>query len=376
MHRFAKRIHIIAKPNATLLIGGMALCSFETHADQKTHKVIGLGTAGIDYVAMLDEYPNPDDKVRVSDSFQGGGGNIANTLSTMSRLGIDCQLLTKIGQDELGDAVISELNKDEVDTSKVVRSSGTKTAHTYVIVDKKTKTRTCIHTPQQQELTDAEVKAVPIVADLVHLDSRHTLAALTLARIASARNIPVSIDAEKNRPPYFNQLLPLCDIIFTNERFPQLYAPAEGDTISHLFSTTRAKIIVTSLGVKGSILYVRSGESGLDLTPDRSSNDARLLSARMDDVCTRQGKLAVSQQHYEAYDAYLCPAWLLPPDQVVDTTGAGDSFIGGVLTGLLHGFPLDKCLQLGTLCAACKIRQPGTRKGLPTMPEIAIFLSS
>ena len=331
--------------------------------------VLGLGTAGVDYVAMLDAYPSPDDKVRVQRAFQGGGGNVANTLTTLARLGVTAQLFTKIGNDEHGKTVMRELESDGVDTSHVLCSAGTSTAFTYVIVDAATKTRTCIHTPQQQELTreDVVTNCRAILEEgqpsLVHLDSRHTEAALTLARLANKMDIPVSIDAEKNRPPFFQELLPLCDLIFTNERFPHLYSGAD---ITKLFDNSRANIIVTSLGDKGSILYVRHRRPTQDTTPITASLEQRLHAVAI----SATDKLPVRTQLGKDYDVFSCPAWALNSEQVVDTTGAGDAFIGGFIAAYVHKRPLEQCLQIGTLCAAHKIQQPGTRLGLPTVDQL------
>jgi len=352
-------------------------------------RVLGLGTAGIDYVAMVDHYPSPDDKVRVAAAFQTGGGNVANTLTAMSRLGVECELLTKIGQDELGSSVLNELKRDRVGTARVLRSHGTCTAYTYVIVDKETKTRTCIHTPQTEELSSDDVQDLLETGDicLVHFDSRHTLAALTLAKIANAKGIPVTVDAEKNRPPYFEQLLPLCDIIFTNERFPHLYIQQQdksslttpADKIAQLFQSTRANIIVTSLGSKGSRLYLRHvGNNAASIIPSFASASLSTSSrnfAVLHEVLSTAAKdsketLHVTRETHMGYDVMSCPAWPLADEQVVDTTGAGDAFIGGFLAALIHRMPLDQCLQVGTMCAAQKIKQPGSRKGLPTVNNL------
>ena len=57
---------------------------------------------------------------------------------------------------------------------------------------------------------------------LVHLDSRHTTAAIVLAKEANHRNITVSLDVEKDRT-FLSELMPLCDIFFTNQNFPETY---------------------------------------------------------------------------------------------------------------------------------------------------------
>lgn len=54
---------------------------------------------------------------------------------------------------------------------------------------------------------------------------------------------------------------------------------------------------------------------------------------------------------------------------VVDTIGAGDSFDAGFLTGLLRGWPLDRCLRLAVACGSLSTRRVGGTAGQPTMEE-------
>lgn len=76
--------------------------------------------------------------------------------------------------------------------------------------------------------------------------------------------------------------------------------------------------------------------------------------------------------------------WLLPPrppftsslpnasqEFVVDTTGAGDAFIGSVLFGLATGMPMIKTITLASVVAACKCTALGARPGLPRRCQLA-----
>eukprot|EP00983_Pelagomonas_calceolata_P040983 1137844-Pelagomonas_calceolata.AAC.2 len=56
---------------------------------------------------------------------------------------------------------------------------------------------------------------------------------------------------------------------------------------------------------------------------------------------------------------------------VVDTTGAGDAFIGSVLYGLAMGLDRPRMLQLAATVAACKCTAIGARQGLPSASQLA-----
>jgi sugar/nucleoside kinase (ribokinase family) len=57
------------------------------------------------------------------------------------------------------------------------------------------------------------------------------------------------------------------------------------------------------------------------------------------------------------------------PIPLVDTIGAGDSFDAGFLYGYLHGWPLERSLQLATACGSLSTRAHGGVQAQPTLHE-------
>jgi sugar/nucleoside kinase (ribokinase family) len=68
----------------------------------------------------------------------------------------------------------------------------------------------------------------------------------------------------------------------------------------------------------------------------------------------------------QASDLITVPAL---PTQIVDSTGAGDSFDAGFLAGFLGGEPLRRCLEIGNACGALSTRGIGGTSTQPTMVE-------
>jgi sugar/nucleoside kinase (ribokinase family) len=54
---------------------------------------------------------------------------------------------------------------------------------------------------------------------------------------------------------------------------------------------------------------------------------------------------------------------------VVDTTGAGDSFDGGFLYGFMHGWSLERALKLGAACGSLSTRKSGGTTAQATLKE-------
>ena len=68
---------------------------------------------------------------------------------------------------------------------------------------------------------------------------------------------------------------------------------------------------------------------------------------------------------------YRCKAYRV---KVADTTGAGDAFHVGYLSGLLDGKDIDERMELGSIVAAIKCTKPGARGGMPTRRELNKFI--
>ena len=58
----------------------------------------------------------------------------------------------------------------------------------------------------------------------------------------------------------------------------------------------------------------------------------------------------------------------------MDTTGAGDTFIGYYLAALQRGAAVPDCLAQATAAAALAVQRPGAAAGIPTADEVARFL--
>jgi sugar/nucleoside kinase (ribokinase family) len=206
--------------------------------EKKEQVVLLVGSCGLDRLLTVAQYPEPDAKVRTTAYNEVGGGNAANTASAMGLLSDSCflkekkiriKLLSKVGDDSVGQQLIDELEESNVDTSSPLfcrGPPGSTTAFTTVIVSQEKHTRTCLHTPGTcGELTLEDVQSVDldeVFKNVVHLhsDSRHTYASLFLAREAKSRGIMVSCDCEKDRKTKtLDELIQLADLLFTNSNY-------------------------------------------------------------------------------------------------------------------------------------------------------------
>lgn len=329
----------------------------EVEIPQELHsiRVVGLGMAGMDLLACVSKFPEPDSKIRTTDLTAMGGGNCANTLTAVRRLGLPTVIVSQTGDDVYGTAVREELIRDGIDTSHVTIHTNVSTAFSYVIVDTSAATRTCIATVPAHEL-DPDNLPLSVLdgASLVTLDGRHTLAAARFASVANARGVPVLLDVERERP-YLRDVLPFADYIVTNKSFPHTFSPNardDAEALRALLDACGAHFIIRTEGASGCTLLRR--------------NLPRVVG-RSIGVNVQSDSFVFSGEN-EPYEILKCDAW--PVAQVVDTTGAGDAFIGGVAYSLATGLPLEQMLCLASYVASAKLAAPGSRTGLPRREDV------
>ena len=74
----------------------------------------------------------------------------------------------------------------------------------------------------------------------------------------------------------------------------------------------------------------------------------------------------------EDFIIWNCTAWPVQSEEIIDTTGCGDAFIGGIIYGLLtkKSWSRDKLLRFASYIAMCKLKGIGARSSLPYLSEI------
>ncbi|CAI5494899.1 unnamed protein product [Closterium sp. Naga37s-1] len=254
-----------------------------------------------------------------------------------------------LADDLVGKAMIAELQADGVDTSHIIVGKGGMSPSTYIIVDQQTNTRTCIHTPGSPPLLPSELSAAALTsllagASLAYFDGRLADTTIRICQQAVDMGLPVLVDAEKPREG-------LDDLL--------AHATWGGDIVESASEAPSEDVdkalqwVIRAAQEKGS----KQGNPAVF-----SSRPLRLKSSA-------QGTEVAAQ---------LVAATAVPLEagQVVDTTGAGDAFIGAVLYAISAGFTVDRMLILGATIAAAKCQALGARQGLPRRddPRLAHLL--
>ena len=175
---------------------------------------------------------------------------MGNALTAAARLGSDTRICSCVADDENGQRIVSALASEriECDLNRFIvvdRTEGVSSPFTYIIADRETGSRTCIHTPgpklQAANILDVDetdtvsstasakvdVEALLHGASTVFFDGRHTEGAIEIAKRAKhgADNLTdkqksfVVVEAESVRDK-LDELLDYADGIICSKHFP------------------------------------------------------------------------------------------------------------------------------------------------------------
>ncbi|XP_070012188.1 uncharacterized protein LOC107819257 isoform X2 [Nicotiana tabacum] len=352
--------------------------------------ILGCGSVGVDFLAAVASYPNPDDKIR-STSFQvQGGGNAGNALTCAARLGLTPRIISKVSNDSQGKGILEELEADGVDSSFIVVSDGGNSPFTYIIVDNQTKTRTCIHTPGYPPMIPTDLSQSNLLssldgAKLVYFDGRLHETAAVVAEEANTRGIPILIDAERKREG-LDHLLSFASYVVCSTKFPQEWTDASSipsALLSMLLRLPKVKFVIVTLGEDGCLMLQRTEMDNQDLEERDVDDLFEKLNQKKDTNATSPACISsnVAKLHAKGIGTIsgkllVGTAESIPQTELVDTTGAGDAFIGAVLYSICANMPPEKMLPFAAQVAAIKCRALGARAGLPhyTDPRLTPFL--
>ena len=192
--------------------------------------VVGLGCCCFDLLGVVPHMPGPDEEIRMLETRQQGGGEVATALVTLARLGCSVACAGKVGDDAFGNSIRRELDQYGVDTRHLVVEAGTLSQASVVLVDRATGQRSILAcVPTFNELQPSQLPPGLIEkARVLHLDGVHRAAALAAAGRARRAGVPVVLDADVLAlEGDISELLLWTDILIASLAFASTFANTE-----------------------------------------------------------------------------------------------------------------------------------------------------
>jgi len=291
-----------------------------------------VGSIMTDMISYVPRLPGPGETL-IGGRFEVGfGGKGANQAVMARRLGATVRMIACVGTDAFGDQAVENLMGQGIDAQSVYRSSAaTGVAPIWVEADG---TNRIAVIPGANDDMDPEqvakvVQAQPslVVIGQLEVPQPVTLAAFRAARAAGSVTILNPAPAAEIDP----ELLAVTDWLIPNEtEFVSLVSSQLSIEVGSV-ADDEVEALASSISPR---LLVTLGEAGALIVED--------------------GK------------AMRLPA---PLSQVVDTTGAGDAFVGAFGYGLASGLAPDGAMALALRCASFSVGRRGTQSSFPTPEE-------
>jgi sugar/nucleoside kinase (ribokinase family) len=299
--------------------------------------VLCIGNIQFDVLARpLTALPEPGALARVDEVRFSLAGNGVNTAASLARLGIQTALYGMVSRDILGDYALSQLSVAGVDTSAVARHPEACSGVSLIAVSLDGE-RSITYTNganEQFKLDDVPDDLLRSIR-LLYVGSVFVLPQLTgwalqalfqRAREAAVTTVlDVCWDAEGLGLPFLEPCLPYTDVIAPNlSEGRQLTDRQTAQEIAETLLAAGAAAVGLKLGVDG--CFLASGE-----------------------------------EHWHV---------LTTPIHAVDSTGAGDTWMAGLVAGLLRGLPLRECGRLANRVAAFSLTGPGCWERVPRLETL------
>ncbi len=304
---------------------------FRPAADRQVD-ILSLGNPNIDLVIGVGKVPLADQKCLGRRLGTFAGGTTANVACAASRLGARTQVCGQIGDDPEGQFLKAEFERFNVATGHLRIAPGTRSAMAIVMVDGQGE-KALVYVPMPEGHDRESVPVDLLVRSRIVYAMPYDIAAFsTVAQSAQRHAADVVIDVEPAMVPdgaRFDALLALSDIVFfSGSSFREILGSEPTSEVMQRLLGKGPRAVVVTLGVLGALAVTR------------------------DEVVRQHGF----------------------PAKVVDSTGAGDCFIGALLAAALEGQSLQQAMRFACAAASISVAAIGARSLLPDRATVASLL--
>ena len=298
-------------------------------------KIVVVGSINMDLVTICERAPRGGETLLGKKFMQIPGGKGANQAVAMGKMKSPVSMLGKIGKEGMGNILLDSMKKDGVDVSNIEYCDEA-TGIAKIIVEDNGQNRIIVVPGANYEVDNSYIDR--------HLDTIKNCDILVTQLEIPMETVKYSLKKAKElgkitilNPAPANKLdeeiISNSDYIIPNETELEILS---GIPVTDEESVINAANILLDKGVKGLIVTLGS-----------------------------KGCMFISKIERRLFPAYKVKA--------IDTTAAGDSFIGGFVNGLASGLTFEEAIDRGTKVAAISVTRIGAQTSIPTLEEVLNF---
>jgi ribokinase len=297
------------------------------------------GSLNMDLVTYVSRMPKTGETIRGSRFKQIPGGKGANQADAIAKLGLAVKMIGCVGEDDIGEALLLSLSSDGVDISNVSKITGVSTGIAAITVDGEG--NNCI----------AVVPGANDELGISHITS-------ALEAIKEADVVVVQLEVPLDTVSFVLKEAKRFGKITILNPAPALELPRELFTYIDLLVPNDTELEILS---------------GISIEDEKSLLNAanHLLREGVNELIVTlgdKGCIHVNRQGFTQYEAYKVKA--------IDTTAAGDSFIGAMAVALSEGKPYEEAIPFAAAVGALTVTREGAQSSLPLRSEVEAFIRS
>ena len=320
------------------------------HFEHKKVDLIGLGNAIVDIIVNIEdeflEINNLDKgSMNLINSVESqrllkncrvikqiSGGSTANTVVCLAELGNNVQFIGRVKNDQFGNFFSDDIKKSQTIFNTPPTIEGASTAHSIILVTPDAQRTMCTYLGASIEFEPKDID-FSLIKNSKYLYLEGYLwdselaknAFLEAAQIAKLNNTKIilslsdSFCVDRHRESFLELIENYIDIVFCNES--EVLTLFKKDKLANCQGdlSSLCGLVVVTLGSNGSLII--------------NKKDIEVIKS-------------------------------IPKGKVIDTTGAGDIYAGGFIHGLINNYSLQKCGEIGSICAGQIITQFGSRSNI------------
>ncbi|KAA8999465.1 ribokinase [Affinibrenneria salicis] len=300
------------------------------------YDIVVIGSLNYDILVQQDRLPEIGETFTGNELLLMPGGKGANQAVQCAKLGLNVNMIGCVGNDIYGSALIKSLDGSNVSVAHITQRGKTSGIGIVQILESGDYCSTIIkganYLIEESDISESLFKEQPLVILQSEIPDHVVERAI---KLASHHHCKILLNNAPARE-VSRQSLSLVDFLVVNETeasfMSKMSVASVNDALTsaaELHKRVRGQVIIT-LGEKGAVL---SSDEGA--------------------------------QHYPAV---FCP-------DVVDTTGAGDSFIGGIAYCLVNDISLQEAIPFAAEISSCSIQKYGGQSSFPMLPDVAHALT-
>ncbi|WP_010689901.1 ribokinase [Ligilactobacillus animalis] len=299
------------------------------------NKVTVIGSINLDRTIRVKEMAKPGETIHASEVFSAGGGKGANQAVAAKRSGAKTAFIGAVGNDDAGKTMRELLGYEEIQLDGIAELDKVATGQAYIVVDEKGENSIMIHAGANGKITPEHVvehadliKESDFVIAQFESNLASTIKAFEVAHQAGVKTILNPAPAMRTVP---EELLKTTDVIAPNETETEILT---GIKVVDEESMRKAAAKLHALGIK--VVLITIGSKGSFYSMDGQSG--------------------------------IVPAFKV---KAVDTTAAGDTFIGALSTVLKPDFSnLVEAITYGNKASSLTVQRFGAQPSIPYKHEL------